>query len=163
MRHVAALEASPGLAGMTIDPLQAAQIAALKQDKALTKVLSKYADYIDIFSFNLAIELPKNTGINKHAIKLQDDKQPPYRPIYSQEPIELKTLKIYIETHLKTGFIQLLKSPAGASILFDEKPDSNFWLCINYWDLNNLTIKNQYPLLLIGKALDWLDRAKLFT
>ena len=51
------------------------------------------------------MELPENTGINKHAIKLQDGKQPPYGPIYSLGPMELETLKTYIETHLKTGFI----------------------------------------------------------
>ena len=66
--HVAALEAP--LAGMMIYPLQVAQIAALKQDEAPIKVPPKYVDYANIFSFNLAMELPKNTGINKHAIKL---------------------------------------------------------------------------------------------
>ena len=77
--------------------------------------------------------------------------------------MELKTLKTYIDTHLKTGFIQPSKSPASAPILFDKKPDSSFWLCVNYQGLNNLTIKNQYPLPLIGEALDRLSRAKKFT
>ena len=66
--HVAALEAP--LAGMIIYPSQKAQILALIQDKTPTKILTKYADYADIFSFDLVIELPKKTGINKHAIKL---------------------------------------------------------------------------------------------
>ena len=70
MLHVAALEASSGLARMAMYLSKAAQIAALKQDKVSTKVLFKYTDYADIFSFVLAIELPKNTGINKHAIEL---------------------------------------------------------------------------------------------
>ena len=68
MVHVAALEAL--LAGMAIYFSRKAQISALIQDKALTKVPLKYADYADIFSFNFAMELPKNTGINKHIIKL---------------------------------------------------------------------------------------------
>ena len=38
------------------------------------------------------MELSKNTGINKYAIKLEDGKQPLYSPIYSLEPIELETL-----------------------------------------------------------------------
>ena len=70
---------------MTIYLSQAAQllndnlilIFSLQQDQAPTKVPPKYADYADIFSFNLAIKLPKNTNINKHAIKPKDDKQPP--------------------------------------------------------------------------------------
>ena len=109
------------------------------------------------------MELRKNTGIHEHAIELQDDKQPPHGPIYSLGLMELETLKTYIETHLKTGFIRPSKSPAGAPILFDKKPDGSLWLCVDYRDLNNLTIKNQYPLPLIGEALDQLDRAKRFT
>ena len=49
--------------------------------------------------------MPKNTGINKHAIKLEEGKQPFYEPIYSPRPVELETLKTYIKTYLKTGFI----------------------------------------------------------
>ena len=109
------------------------------------------------------MKLPKNTGINKHAIELYNGKQPLYRPIYSLEPIELETLKTYIKTHLKTGFIWPSKSPAGASILFNKKPDSSLRLCINYQGLNNYTIKNQYPIPLIRETLDWLGRAKQFT
>ena len=101
--HVAALGVP--LARMTIHPSWAAQISALIQDEAPTKVPTKYTDYADVFLFNLAIELPKNTGIKKHAIELQDNKQPPYGPIYSLGPVELETLKTYIKIHLKTGFI----------------------------------------------------------
>ena len=162
MVHVVALEFLPGLIEITIHLLQAAQIAALKQDKAPIKVWPKYANYADVFSFNLAIELPKNTGIKEHAIELQDSKQPLYRPIYSLGPVKLETLKTYNETHLKIGFIRPFKSPAGAPILFDKKPDSSFWLYINYQVFKNLPIKNRYPLVPIGKALDRLGRAKQF-
>ena len=78
------------------------------------------------------MELPKNTGINEHAIELQDCKQPLYGLIYSLGPVELETLKTYIETHLKTGFIQPSNSLATAPILFDKKPDGSLWLCVNY-------------------------------
>ena len=78
-------------------------------------------------------------------------------------PVELETLKTYIETNLANGFICPSKSPAGAPILFNQKPDGSLWLCINYRGLNNLTIKNRYPLPLIGESLDWLGWAKQFT
>ena len=160
--HVTALRAPLGLAKMTIHPARAAQIAALKQDEAPTKVPSEYTDYADVFSFDLVMELSEDTSINKHAIKLHNGKQPAYGPIYSLGPVELENLKTYIKTYLKTGFIQLFKSPAGAPILFNKKPDGSLWLCVNYWGFNNLTIKNWYPLPLIGKALNWLGRAKQF-
>ena len=107
--------------------------------------------------------LPERTKLNEHAIDLEDGKQPPYGSIYSLGPVELETLKTYIETHLKTGFIRPSKSPAGAPILFDKKPDGSLRLCVDYRDLNNLTIKNQYLLPLIGESLDWLSQAKRFT
>ena len=56
--------------------------------------------------------------------------------------------------------MQPFKSPIGASILFDKKLDGNFRLCINYQGFNNLIIKNQYLLLLIGYFLDQLGWSK---
>lgn len=81
--------------------------------------------------------------MNEHAIELIAGKQPPYWPIYSLNPVELKILKAYIETYQMTGFIWLSKSSAGVPILFDKKPDWSLWLCVDYQGLNNLTIKNQ--------------------
>ena len=77
--------------------------------------------------------------------------------------MELETLKAYIETNLANRFIKSSKSPAGAPILFDRKSDCFFRLCVNYWDLNNLIIKNRYPLPLIRESSDKLRRAKKFT
>ena len=74
--------------------------------------------------------------------------------------MELKTLKAYIETNLANGFIRESKSPAGAPILFDQKSNGSLRLCVDYQGLNNLTIKNRYPLPLIGELLDRLKRAK---
>ena len=159
--HVAALEAPEP--AMSIHPSWAPLIVALQKDKASTKIPSEYFDYADIFSCDLAMELPENTGINQYAIELVEGKQPPYGPIYSLSPVELETLMTYIETYLKTGFIRPSKSPAGTPILFDKKPDGSLRLCVDYRGLNNLTIKNRYPLPLIGESLDQLGQAKRFT
>ena len=101
--------------------------------------------------------------MNEHTIKLEEGKQPLFGPIYSLGLVELETLKTYIKTNLANGFIQPSKSPIEALILFDRKPDGSLRLCVDYWGLNNLTIKNQYPLSLIDKSLDWHGRAKQFT
>ena len=132
---------------MTIQPAQEAQIASLLA-KEVT-VPAEYSDFADVFSKESAKVLPEHTGINKHAIKLKDGKQPPHGPIYNLGPVELETLKTYIKTNLANDFIRPSKSPGGAPILFVCKPDGSLRLCINYQDLNNLTIKNQYPLPLI--------------
>ncbi len=138
-------------------PSKKAQIAHLKADKAPTKVSSEYADFADVFLPKLASELPEHMGIYDHAIKLVDDRQPLYGPIYSLGPVELETLKAYIENNLANSFIRPSKSPARASILFDKKPDGSQRLSVDYQGLNNLTIKNWYPLPLVGKSLDQLN------
>ena len=116
-----------------------AQISSL--DVKEVTIPSKYADYIDVFSPDSAAELPEHTGINDYSIDLMDHKQPLYSPIYSLGPLELETLKIYIETNLANGFIRHSKSPTGASILFICKKNSSLQLCVDYRGFNKLTIK----------------------
>ena len=77
--------------------------------------------------------------------------------------MELETFKTYIETNLANGFIRPSKSPAGAPIFCVRKPDNSLRLCFNYRGLNNLTIKNRYPLLLINESLNRQSRAQRFT
>ena len=101
-------------------------------EEALTKVLTEYLDFADVFSPDLASELPEHTGINDHVIELVDGQQPPYGPIYSLGPVELEILKAYIETNLANGFIRPSKSPVGASILFGRKSDGSLQLCVDY-------------------------------
>ena len=117
-----------------------AQIASLLTKEV--QILDKYSDFTNVFLEETALVLPERIKLFKHAINPEDGRQPPYGLIYSLGPMELKTLKTYLETHLKTGFIRPSKSPAGALILFNKKPDSSFYFCIDYRDLNNLTIKN---------------------
>ena len=109
-----------------------AQVGALLFDKAPTEVLAEYSDYSNVFSAENTAELSENTGMNEHAITQEKGKQPPFGLIYSLSPVELETLKTYIETNLANGFIHSFKSPTGAPILFDRKPDGSFYLCVNY-------------------------------
>ena len=131
-----------------------AQVGALLFNKAPTEVPAEYSDYSNVFSAENAAELPENTGINEHAIKLEEGKQPSFGPIYSLGLVELETLKTYIKTILANSFIRPSKSPVGAPILFDRKPNRSLCLCVDYRGLNNLIIKNRYLLPLIGELLD---------
>ena len=160
--YVASLR-STSLAFLDIHPFQKPQISSLIAKKAPTKVPAEYLDFADVFSPDLATELPEHIKINTYIIDLEEGKQTLYRPIYNLEPVELETLRTYMETNLANGFIHLSKSPTGAPILFDKKPNRSLRLCVNYWGLNNITIKNRYPLLLVGESLDCLSRAKQFT
>ena len=131
-----------------------AWIRILLFDKACTDVLMKYSEYSNIFLAENAAELLENTGINKYIIKLEEDKQPPFCPIHSLELVEFETLKTYIKTILANSFIRPFKSPTGVLILFNKKLDRSFRLYVNYWNFNNIIIKNQYPLPLISKLLN---------
>ena len=110
--HIAALKVlvATNAVDMPIhsDRVNQVQVPTLQQEKTTTKISLGYADYADIFSPDLTIELLENTGINKHTIELKKGKQPPYGSIYSLDPMELETLKLYIETQLKPGLFNPL-------------------------------------------------------
>ena len=145
---------------MPVNSKKQAQVRALLFDKAPSEILAEYSDYSNIISAENIAKLLENTGINEHAIKLEEGKQPFFGPIYSLGPVELKTLEIYIKTNPANSFIWPFKSPAWAPIFFTWKPDGSLRLCVDYWSLNNITIKNRYLLFLISKLLDRLGWAK---
>ena len=128
---------------------------------AEVSVPRRYADYEYVFSPELAHELPPH-GPEDHAIELEGG-QPPWGPIYNLSVEELRVLREYIADNLEKGFIQPSTSPAGAPVLFIKKKDGRLRLCVDYRGLNKVTIRNRYPLPLIGEALDRLVGAKIYT
>ena len=96
-------------------------------------------------------------------IDLQKGKEPHFGPIYSLSLPELNALRNCIEENLEKGFIRPSKSPAGAPILFVKKKDGSLRLCVDYRGLNQVTVKNRYPLPLIPELLDRLSQASIFT
>ena len=127
---------------MPVHSKKQAQVRALLFDKTLTEIPAEYFNYSNVFLVENTVELSENIGINKYAIKLEEDKQPLFGPIYSLELVKLETVKTYIKINLANGFIRPFKSSAKAPIFFDRKPDRSLRFCINYQDLNNITIKN---------------------
>ena len=148
---------------MPVHSKRQAQVGALLFDKAPSEVPAKYYDYSNIFSADNAAEILEHIEINDHAIKLEEGKQPLFGPIYSLKPVELETMKTDIKTNLANNFIWPSKSSTRAPILFNRKPDESFRFCMDYRNLNNITIKSQYPLPPIGKLLDQLSRTRKFT
>nr|GFB58858.1 putative reverse transcriptase domain-containing protein [Tanacetum cinerariifolium] len=62
---------------------------------------------------------------------------------------EMKELSDQLQELSDKGFIRPSSSPWGALVLFVKKKDGSFWMCIDYRELNKLTVKNRYPLLRI--------------
>ena len=61
---------------------------------------------------------------------------------YRMAPVELQGLRVYLQELLDKGFIRPSTSPWGASVLFAKKKDKTLQLCIDYIQLNRVTIKN---------------------
>ncbi len=99
------------------------QITHLKADEILTKVPNEYANFANVFSSKLVVELPKHTRINNRSIELVDGWQSPYGLIYTLGPVELEILKVYIKNNLANGFIRPSQSPTWVFISFDKKSD----------------------------------------
>ncbi|GJX20283.1 putative nucleotidyltransferase, ribonuclease H [Tanacetum coccineum] len=78
-------------------------------------------------------------------------------------PIELKELKDQLQELLERGFIRPSVSPWGAPVLFVKKKDGSMRLCIDYRELNKITIRNRYPLPRIDDLFDQLQGAKHFS
>jgi hypothetical protein len=76
---------------------------------------------------------------------------------------QLIELKKQIKEVLEKGFILPSSSPWGAPVIFVEKKDGTQRMCVDYRLLNEVTIKNQYPLLRIEDLFDQMRGAKVFS
>ena len=70
--------------------------------------------------------------------------------------VELRELKEQLQELLDKGFIRPNVSPWGAPVLFVKNKNGTLWLCIDYRELNKVTVKNKYPLLRIDDLFDQL-------
>ena len=77
-------------------------------------------------------------------------------------PAELKELNLQFQELLEKGFIWPSVSPWGAPVLFVKKKDGTLQLCIDYRQLNKLTVKNKYLLPKIDDLFDQLKGASIF-
>jgi hypothetical protein len=76
---------------------------------------------------------------------------------------ELVELKKQIAELQSKGFIRPSSSPWGAPVLFMEKKDGTQWMCVDYRSLNEVTIKNKYPLSRIKDLFDQMKGASIFS
>nr|GEV66803.1 hypothetical protein [Tanacetum cinerariifolium] len=96
-------------------------------------------------------------------IKLISDDAPIARAHYRLAPSELKELSDQLKELSEKGFICLSSSPWGAPVLFVKKKDGSFRMCIDYRELNKLTVKNRYPLPRINDLFDQLQGSSVYS
>ena len=84
-------------------------------------------------------------------------------PPYRMAPAELKELKAQLQELVDGGFIRPNILPWGAPVLFVKKKDGTWRLCVDYRQLNKVTIRNKYPLPRTDDLFDQLQGAKVFS
>nr|GEX37244.1 putative reverse transcriptase domain-containing protein [Tanacetum cinerariifolium] len=85
------------------------------------------------------------------------------RAPYRLAPSKLKELSDQLKEFSKKGFIRLSYSPWGALVLFVKKKGRSFRMCIDYRELNKLTVKNRYPLSRIDDLFDQLQGSSVYS
>ena len=128
----------------------------------LTIFLPCYHHLKEVFNKTKALSLPPHHPYDC-AIDLIPGSTIPNGCLYSISGPEKKAMNDYITTSLEAGLIHPSRSPAGAGFLFVGKKDGSLRPCIDYSPLNDITIKNRYPLPLMTSVFDQLQQAKIFT
>ena len=128
----------------------------------LSIVPACYMDLKDVFNKSKATSLPPHRPYDC-AIDLLPGTSPPKGRLYSLSGPEMQSMKKYVDSSLASGIIRPSSSPAGAGFFFVGKKDKTLRPCIDYRGLNNITIKNRYPLPLISSGFELLRGAKIFT
>ena len=106
--------------------------------------------------------LPPDRDID-FCIDVEPGTQPISIPPYLMAPAELKELKEQLQDLLSKGFIRPSVSPWGAPVLFVKKKDGSMCMCIDYRQLNKVTIRNKYPVPRINDLFDQLQGASVFS
>ena len=121
------------------------------------RVMQEYADV-----FAEPPGLPPSRDVDHH-IELVPGAAPTGRPMARMSPSELDELKKQLQQLTDSGFIRPSKSPFGSAVLFVKKKDGTMRMCVDYRALNNVTVKNRYPLPRIDELFDRLQGAKCFS
>ncbi|KAJ9544764.1 hypothetical protein OSB04_024471 [Centaurea solstitialis] len=131
------------------------------KDKLELKDVEVVRDYPEVFPEDL-VSLPPDREI-EFRIDLVPGATPIAKAPYRLAPSELKEMLAQLQELLDKGFIRPSTSPWGAPVLFLKKKEGTMRMCIDYRELNKVTIKNKYPLPRIDDLFDQLQGAKFFS
>jgi hypothetical protein len=142
--------------------VQSGSDSKLNQTKAIVlEDIRVVQDYPDIFQEELSV-MPPDRDI-EFLIELLPGTPPISKRPYRMPVNELVELKKQIAELQAKGFIRPSSSPWGAPILFVEKKDGTQRMCVDYRLLNEVTIKNKYPLPRIEDLFDQMKGASVFS
>jgi hypothetical protein len=119
-------------------------------------------NFLDVFNNNKANRFPES-NVWDHKIDIKEGFEPKSFKNYNLTPEEQKELDKFLDKNLEKGYIQLSQSPQALPFFFVKKKDGRLQPCQDYRYLNDWTIKNAYPLLLISEIINKLKGAKYFS
>src|SRR5260221_13710809 len=125
-------------------------------------VLAQYHNFRDVFSKEAFDKLPLQKAWD-HTIDLTPGTELPCSQMFPLSPAEQKELDNFLQENLANGHIHPSKSPMAAPVFFIKKKDGSLHLIQDYRKLNEITIKNSYPLPLVSDVLTCLCDAEFFT
>jgi len=128
----------------------------------LSSMPSCYHHLWEVFNNTKAMSLPPHRPYDC-SIDLIPGSTIPKGRLYSVSGPEREVMRNYIETSLKARLIHPSSSPAGAGFFLVDKKYGSLRPCIDYSPLNDITIKNHYPLPLMTSVFDQLQKARVFT
>ncbi|GKA73869.1 putative reverse transcriptase domain-containing protein [Tanacetum coccineum] len=118
-------------------------------------------DFPEVFPEDLPGLLP--TRQVEFQIDLMPGVAPVARAPYRLAPFEMKELPEQLQELSEMGFIRPSSSPWGAPVLFVKKKDGSFRMCIDYRELNKVTVKNCYPFPRIDDLFDQLQGSSVYS
>ena len=130
--------------------------------QATTPILEYLWEFTSVFSKHTFDALPEPKEWD-HAIELVPGSKLSSCKIYLLSPAEQKELDMFLKENLETGWIQPSKSPMSSLVFFIKKKDGSLQLVQDYRALNEITVKNKYPLPLISELINKLQGAWYFT
>ncbi|GKE34377.1 putative reverse transcriptase domain-containing protein [Tanacetum coccineum] len=130
------------------------------EEKRLEDVATVW-NFPEVFPEDL-LGLPPTRQV-EFQIDLVPGAAPVARALYRLAPTELQELSTQLQKLSEKGFIRTSSSPWGALILFVKKKDISFRMCIDYRELNKLTVKNRYPLPRIDDLFDQLQGSRVYS
>ncbi|KAL0549271.1 hypothetical protein IC582_013752 [Cucumis melo] len=138
-----------------------AHIVVVQREKLKPEDVPVVKEFLDVFPDDLS-GLPPDREI-EFTIELLPGTTSISQAPYRMAPSELKELKMQLQELVDKGYIRPSVSPWGAPVLFVKKKDGTLRLCIDYRQLNKVTIRNKYPLPRIDDLFDQLRGAALFS
>jgi hypothetical protein len=120
-------------------------------------------EFSEVFHDPLPDGLP-SMRMEVHSISTEPGHPPPFWQMYHLSPLEYRELEKQVTAFLKAGNLEVSTSPYGAPVWFVPKPNGRgLRLCVDYWALNAITIKNHCTIPRIDDLLDAVSRSKYFT